>query len=74
MCGFLKGGWTTDAVVTSWGKTQESQPGFSHEEIQHDGTAQSIVNEAISRASPDDPMSQFIIGNDETEIELLVDS
>ena len=29
--------------VTSWGKTRESQPGFSHEETQHDGTAQSVV-------------------------------
>ena len=25
--------------VTSWGKTRESQPGFSHEDTQHDGTA-----------------------------------
>ena len=26
--------------VTSWGATRESQPGFSHEETDHDGTAQ----------------------------------
>ena len=30
--------------VISWGTTPESQPGFSHEETQHDGTAQSVVN------------------------------
>ena len=35
--------------VTSWGATRESQPGFSHEETQPDGTAQSVVNEAIPR-------------------------
>ena len=35
--------------VTSWGTTRESQPGFSHEETQHDGTAQSAVNDAILR-------------------------
>ena len=33
--------------VTSWGKTRQSQSGFSHEETQHDGTAQSVVNEVI---------------------------
>ena len=42
-------------VVTSWGKTRESQPGFSHEETQHDRTAQSIVNEAIPRDRPGRP-------------------
>ena len=30
--------------VTSRGVTRESQPGFSHEETLHDGTAQSVVN------------------------------
>ena len=35
--------------VTSWGATRESQPGFSHEETHHDGTAQSVVNEVIPR-------------------------
>ena len=35
--------------VTSWGATREFQPGFSHEETQHDGTAQSVVNEVIRR-------------------------
>ena len=69
--------------VTSWTKTRESQPGFSHEETQHDGTAQSVVNEVIPRERserPDvDPQrgarpQQFIIGNDETELELSVES
>ena len=69
--------------VTSWWKTQESQPGFSHEETEHDGTEQSVVNEVIPRersGRPDvDPQrgarpQQFIIGNDETELELSVES
>ena len=50
--------WKTDTsmcdrpgqpVVTSWGKTRESQSSFFHEKTQHDGTAQSIVNEVILR-------------------------
>ena len=69
--------------VTSWGTTRESQPGFSHEETQHDGTAQSVVNEVIPRersGRPDvDPQretkpQQFVIGKDETELELSVES
>ena len=69
--------------VTSWGKTRESQPGFSHEETQHDGTAQSVVNEVIPRERSGRPdvapqrgarPQQFIIGNDETELELSVES
>ena len=84
--------WKTDTamcersgrpVVTSWGKTRESQPSFFHEETQHDGTAQSIVNEVIPRDRPVRPVvdpqrgarpQQFIIGNDETEFELSVES
>ena len=46
--------WRPD--VTSWGTTRESQPGFSHEETQHDGTAQSVVNEVILRERSGDPM------------------
>ena len=55
-----------------WGKTRGSQPSFFHEKTQHDGTAQSIVNEVIPQrgARP----QQFIIGNDETELELSVES
>ena len=70
--------------VTSWGERRESQPGFSHEETQHDATAQSVVNEVILRGKigggpDDDPQrgarpQQFVIGNDETELELLVES
>ena len=36
---------TGQPVVTSWGKTHESQSSFFHEETQHDGTGQSVVNE-----------------------------
>ena len=63
--------------VTSRGTARESQPGFSHKEIQHDGTAQSVVNEVIPRersGRPDvDPQrearpQQFVIGNDENRI------
>ena len=69
--------------VTSWGATRESQPGFSLEETQHDGAAQSVVSEVIPREGsgrPDvDPQQgawpqQFVIGNDETELELSVES
>ena len=70
-------------VVTSWGKAHESQSSFFHEKTQHDGTAQSIVNEATPRDRPGQPVvipqrgarpQQFIIGNDETESELSVES
>ena len=69
--------------VTSWGATRESQLGFSHEETHHDGTAQSVVNEVIPRersGRPDvDPQrgawpQQFVIGNNEAELELSVES
>ena len=68
---------------TFWGTTRESQPSFSHEETQHDGTAQSVVDEAIfseRSGRPDgDPQreakpQQFVIGNDETGLELSVES
>ena len=69
--------------VTSWGATRESRPGFSHEETHHDGTAQSVMNEETPRERserPDiDPQrgawpQQFVIGNDEAELELSVES
>ena len=50
--------WKTDTEMcerpgrpdeTSWRATRETQPGFSHEETQHDGTALSVVNEVIPR-------------------------
>ena len=74
---------TEQPVVTSWGTTRESQPGFFHEKTQHDGTAQSIVKEAKPRDRTGQPVvisqrearpQQFIIGNDETETELSVES
>ena len=69
--------------VTSWWATRESQPGFSHEETHHDGTAQSVVNEATPHEGSWWPVvipqketwpQQFVIGNDEAEIELSVES
>ena len=66
--------------VTSWGKTRESQPGFSHEETQHVGTAQSVVTEVIPRERPERPdvdpqrgarPQQFIIGNDVNRIRIV---
>ena len=69
--------------VTSWGVTRETQPGFSHEETHHDGTAQSVVNEVIPRERPVRPdvdsqegawPQQFVIGNDEAELELSVEA
>ena len=84
--------WKTDTsmcggsgqpVVTSWGRTRESQSSFFHEQTQHDGTAQSIVNEVIPRDKSGQPVviphrgakpQQFTIGNDETELELSMES
>ena len=68
---------------TSWRRTREVQLGFSHEETLHDGTAQSVLNEETPRDRPGQPVvipqrgatpQQFIIGNDETELELTVES
>ena len=84
--------WKTDSEmyersgrpdVTSWRATRESQPGFSHEETHHDGTAQSVVSEVIPRERSGRPdvdsqggawPQQFVIGNDEVELELSVES
>ena len=90
MLGLLKSGklilrCTSDRRpdVTSWGATRETQPGFSHAETHHDGTAQSVVNEVIPRERPGRPdidsqgqakPQQFVIGNDESELELSVES
>ena len=66
-----------------WGERRESQLSFFHEKTQHDGTAQSIVNEVIPRDRPRQTVvipkrsarpQQFILGNDETELELSVES
>ena len=68
---------------TSWRATREIRPGFSHEETLHDGTAQSVVNEVIPRDRSGRPdidsqegawPQQFVIGNDEAELELSVES
>ena len=58
--------------------------GFSHEEILLDGTAQSVRNEETLRdrsGRPDNINSQevarpqqFVMGNDETELEMSVES
>ena len=40
---------TGQPVVTSWRKAHESQSSFFHVKTQHDGTAQSVVNEVIPR-------------------------
>ena len=57
--------WKTDTAMcersgrpdeTSWRSTREPRPGFSHKETQHDGTARSIVNEAIRRDRPGRPV------------------
>ena len=59
------------------------RPGFSHEETHHDGTAQSVVNEAMphdrsERADIDSQEEarpqQFVIGNDEADLGLSVES
>ena len=79
MLGLLKSG----KLILRCANDRESQPGFSHEETQHDGTAQSVVDEVIPHersGRPDvDPQrearpQQFAIGNDEGELELSVES
>ena len=67
---------------TSWKMIRKVRPG--HEEILLDGTAKSVRNEETLRdrsVRPDDINSQeearpqqFVIGNDETELELSVES
>ena len=66
---------------TSWRRTREVRPGFSHEETLHDGTAQSAMNEETPRdrsGRPDIDSQEearpqnFVIGNDEAELELSV--
>ena len=84
--------WKTDSEMydrsgrpdeTSWRATRETQPGFSHEETHHDGTAQSVVNEVVPRDRPGRPdidsqggawPQQFVTGYDEAELQLLVES
>ena len=74
---------TWQPVVTSWEKTHECQSSFFHEKTQHDGTWQSVVNEEKPHDRTGQPVvipqreiwpQQFIIGNDETESEVSVES
>ena len=69
---------TVQPVVTSWAKTHESQSSFSHEKTQHvileekephDRTVTPVVCSQRG-ARP----QQFIIGDDETELELSLGS
>ena len=84
--------WKTDIEIyersgrpheTSWRMIRKIRPGFSHEEIHHDGTAQSVMNEETPRdrlGRPDVDSQeeawpqQFVIGNDEAELELSIES
>ena len=68
---------------TSWRTTREVRPGFSHEETLHDGTAQSVMNVETLRDRSGRPdvdsqeeawPQQFVIGNDEAELELSVET
>ena len=63
--------------------TRKVRPGFSHEETLHDGTAQSVMNEETPRdrsgrldidSQEEAWPQQFVIGNDEAELDLLVES
>ena len=67
----------------SWRMIRKVRPGFSHEEIRLDGTAQSVRNEETLRNRSGRPdidsqekawPQQFVIGNDEAELELSVES
>ena len=69
--------------VTSWRTTREVRPGFSHGKTLLDGSAQSVVNEVIPRERSGIPdvdsqrgawPQQFVIGNDEAELQLSVES
>ena len=75
--------WSGRPDETSWRTTREIRPGFSHEETLHDGTAQSVVNEVMPRERSGRPdinsqegawPQQFVIGDDEAELELSVES
>ena len=57
MLGLLESGKLKLRCTSDWGdlmkllgeRHENPQPGFSREEAQHDGTAQSVVNEVIPR-------------------------
>ena len=65
------------------GVIRKVRPGFSHEVIRLDGTAQSVRNEETPRDRSGRPdidsqeearPQQFVIGNDEADLELSVKS
>ena len=67
----------------SWRMVRKVRLGLSHEEIPLDGTAQSVRNEETPRDRSGRPdidsqeeawPQQFVIGNDEAELELSVES
>ena len=68
---------------SSWKMIRKVRPGFSHEETLHDGTAQYVMTEETPRDRSGRPginsqeearPQQFVIGNDEAELELSVGS
>ena len=68
---------------TSWRMIRKVRPGFSHEETLHDGTARSVMNEETPRdrsgrldidSQEEARPQQFVIGNDEAELELSAES
>ena len=74
---------TGPPVVTSWGKTHESQSSFFHEKTQHDRTEQSVVIEEKPRDRTGQPVvippretrpQQIIVGDHETGSELSLGS
>ena len=67
----------------SWRMIRKVRLGFSHEVIRLDGTAQSVRNEETPRdrswrpdidSQEEARPQQFVIGNDEAELELSVES
>ena len=64
--------------VTSWGATREVRPGFSHEVILHDGRNEETPREGSGQPDIDSQeeawLQQFVIGNDEAELEMSVES
>ena len=68
---------------TSWRMIRKVRLGFSHEETRHDGTAKSVMNEETPRDRSERPdidsqdeakPQQIVIGNDEAELDLSIES
>ena len=60
---------TVQPVVTSWGKTHESQSSFFHEKTQHDRTEQSVV---IQEKPLDRTVQPFVIPPRETRPQRII--